>query len=411
LQPANAGGGDAFVTKINPTGSALVYSTYLGGGAADVGASIAADASGNAYVAGSTASTNFPTKNPFQPTNHGGNPFSDAFVAKINSSGSAFVYSTYLGGSNSDVGNGVAVDSTGNAYVIGSTTSTDFPTANPLQPANGGGSDMFVTKFNPTGSALVYSTYLGSNLNDYGNGIALDSLSNTYVIGTVGSDVSLTKINPTGSAFVFSGGGFGETVNGVAVDSSGSAFVIGTNRVNSKNFPQYRVFVQRFAPSGAGLGYTTHFSGGSFSQVFGHGIATDGLGNAYVTGATKSGFPTKNPLQPANGGGFDAFVAKINMRLATTTTLTSSPNPSAKGEPVTFTAVVASTLTSTPPPDGETILFVEGKKVLGTGSLTSGSASFTTSALPTGTHGIKAAYAGDSIFETSKSTTVKQVVK
>ena len=149
---------DAFVAKLNPSGSALVYSTYLGGSGHDDGYGIAVDSSGNAYVAGYTASTNFPTMNP-TAASYGGGTY-DAFVAELNPTGSALVYSTYLGGSEDDYGYGIAVDSSGNAYVTGSTGSTNFPTMNPLQPTYGGGGDAFVSELNPSGSALVYSTYL-----------------------------------------------------------------------------------------------------------------------------------------------------------------------------------------------------------------------------------------------------------
>jgi hypothetical protein len=139
--------GDAFVSKINPKSSALVYSTYLGGSAYDYGQGIAVDSSGDAYVTGFTASTDFPTMNPLQPTFGGG--YSDAFVTELNPAGSALVYSTYLGGSGNDYGQGIAVDSAGNAYVTGQTASTNFPTMNPLQPTYGGGQDdAFMSKIN-----------------------------------------------------------------------------------------------------------------------------------------------------------------------------------------------------------------------------------------------------------------------
>jgi hypothetical protein len=308
LQPTYGGSNfDAFVTEINPSGSALVYSTYLGGSGTDWGLGIAVDSSGNAYVTGFTQSPDFPITPGAVQTHGGGN--SDAFVTKFNPSGSALVYSSYLGGSGSDYGQGIAVDSAGNAYVTGYTQSTNFPQVNPLQKHYGGGNcDAFVTKFNPSGSALFYSTYLGGGNVDEGTGIAVDS-----------------------------------------------------------------------------------------------------AGNAYVTGDTTSRvFPTKNPLQPANGGSSDAFVAKIDVRATTTTTLTSSPNPSTYGQAVTFTAALTSSIGA--PPDGETVTFMKGTAVLGTGTLSGGSATFTTSALPAGTNAVKAVYGGDANLAASTSNTVKQVV-
>jgi hypothetical protein len=174
------------VTKLNPAGSALVYSSFLGGEGEDNGSGIALDSSGNAYVTGSTESFTFPTTaGAFQRTYGGG--ASNAFLSKVNATGSALVYSTYLGGGGDDDGNDVDVDAQGSAYVAGSTSSTNFPTANPVQPALGGVFNAFVTKFNSTGSALVYSTYLGGSGNDTGNGIAVDGSQNVYVTGTTTS--------------------------------------------------------------------------------------------------------------------------------------------------------------------------------------------------------------------------------
>jgi hypothetical protein len=206
---ASFGGGafDAFVTKINAAGSALVYSTYLGGSGDDYGNGIAVDGSGNAYVTGQTSSTNFPTTNPIQGTygGSGGSEFpGDAFVTKINAAGSALLYSTYLGGSGDDQGNRIAVDGSGNAYVTGWTTSTNFPTANPVQANYGGSEDAFVTKINAAGSVLVYSTYLGGNVGEQGNGIAVDGSGNAYVTG-----VTQSTNFPTANPLQASNGGGG----------------------------------------------------------------------------------------------------------------------------------------------------------------------------------------------------------
>ena len=211
---------DAFVTKLNPAGSALVYSTYLGGSADDRGHGIAVDSAGNAYVTGVTASTNFPTTSGAFQTTFGGAP-SDAYVTKLNPAGSALVYSTYLGGVENDQGSAIAVDSAGSAYVTGLTFSTNFPTASPIQAAKAGDFDAFVTKLNAAGSALVYSTYLGGSGFDWGHGIAVDSAGNAYVAGQTRStnfptaspiqaanagdfDVFVTKLNAAGSALVYS---------------------------------------------------------------------------------------------------------------------------------------------------------------------------------------------------------------
>ena len=210
---------------IDPT---LSYSTYLGGSdnaaSGEHGQGIAIDAQGSAYVTGITTSTDFPTQSPFQGSNNGG---SDAYVAKLNASGTALVYSTYLGGSSNETGYGIAVDSARDAYVTGDTTSTDFPTKNPLQAANNGGGDGFVTELDPTGSTLVYSTYIGGTGNDDPRAIAVDSAGSAYITGQTNSldypthnavqaannggyDAFATKLSPGGSALVYStylGGG------------------------------------------------------------------------------------------------------------------------------------------------------------------------------------------------------------
>ena len=344
IQPAFGGGNfNAFVTKLNASGSVLVYSTYLSGSFGASGSSIAVDAAGNAYVTGVTGS-NFPTANPIQATHGGG---SDAFVTKLNGAGNALLYSTYLGGNGSDGGLGIAVDTSGNAYVTGGTMSTDFPTASPIQPAYGGRGDAFVTKLNAAGNALVYSTYLGGTGDDLGTGVAADASGNAYVTGQTLSDdfptvspiqparggdrdVFLTKLNAQGSALVYStylGGGGTDSDSSIAVDGAGNAYV--TGGTGSPDFPTANAiqancvffsprggcddaFLIKLNATGSALVYSTHL-GGSENDI-GFGIAVDASGNVYVTGQTESSnFPTASPIQPAHGGGrFDAFVTKLN---------------------------------------------------------------------------------------------------
>jgi hypothetical protein len=351
LEASRRGAPNAFVTKINAAGSALVYSTYLGGSGSEFGNGIAVDGSGNAYVTGQTQSTDFPTVNPLQ-ARHGGicslTCYPNAFVTKINAAGSALVYSTYLGGSanpavnTGDVGQGIAVDGAGNAYVTGYTASTNFPTANPLQASLSGGSgatNAFVTKINAAGSAKIYSTYLGSGI-VLGQGIAADGSGNAYVTGYTGStnfptanplqasfggkgNAFVTKINAAGSAYVYStylGGSGGDSGRGIAVDGSGNAYVTGFT--DSTDFPTANplqasngggiggqtAFVTKINAAGSALVYSTYLGGSAGDQ--GNAIAVDGSGNAYVTGYSNFDFPTANPLQPSNTGG--AFLAKIN---------------------------------------------------------------------------------------------------
>jgi Big-like domain-containing protein/beta-propeller repeat-containing protein len=414
--------GDAFVAKINPTGSALVYSTYLGGSGADGGFGIAVDSAGNAYVGGFTQSANFPTTTgAFQTVCNGGSgcgSWGDAFVTKINPTGSALVYSTFLGGSAAETGVSIAVDSAGNGYVTGATTSTNFPTKNPLQGTKSGGFDGFVTKINATGSALAYSTYLGGSSGATCYDIATDSSGSAYVTGAnfcvirgCGNQHGfVVEINPAGSALVYNSvvKANYSAGTGIALDSLGGAYVIGTIGLNG-NDPFYTVFVEKLDPAGSVVGSPMYLNGDKQSMSNGSGIATDNSGNAYFTGGTNStSFPTVNALQPANAGGYDAFVAKIDIKAATKTTLTSSPNPSTSGQPVTFTAAVTSSFGA--PADGETVSFVQVTKVIGRGTLHGGSASFTTSTLPVGTDYIKAVYGGDLYLRGSTSKPVQQVV-
>ena len=343
---AVSAGQTAFVAKLNPAGSALVYSTYLGGSVSDVGYGIAVDSAGNAYITGQTLSTDFPTANALQGACAvgGSGMCGDAFVATLNAAGSALLYSTYLGGSGFDIGRSIAVDASGNVYVTGETTSTDFPTANPLQATNKAAPSYtgFVAKLNPTGSALVYSTYLGGSTWDNGSGIAVDAAGNAYVAGyTESIDFPtvnplqatnkavpnytgfVAKLNSAGSALVYStflGGSVEDCGYGIAVDSAGNAYVTGYTQ--STDFPTANpvqpsliggidAFVAQLNPAGSALLYSTYLGGGAGS--YGYGIAVDAAGNAYVTGTTGPGFLTVNPLQASyGGGGSDAFVAKLS---------------------------------------------------------------------------------------------------
>jgi hypothetical protein len=456
-----SGVADAFVTEINPAGSALVYSTYLGGSGGSAGTGIAVDNTGNAHVTG-LAGTAFPTTSgAFQTSCNA--EYSCAIVSEVSPTGSALVYSTYLGGTGGDQGSAIALDTTGNAYVTGFTRSTDFPvTPGAFQTICGGCSDgdAFVTEFNSTESALVYSTYLGGSGGSEGVGIAVDSAANAYVTGSTYStnfpttpgafqttcsyiacavgEVFVSKINPEGSALVYStylggsGGNFGGGSAGasVVVDGLGSSYITGSTE--SKDFPTTpgafqtvckgcgktgngAAFVTKFNPAGSALAYSTYLGGnGSEGSAAapqeGNGIALDTGYNVYVTGATSSPhFPTMNPLQRNYGGNTDAFVSKIDLRLATTTALSCAPNPSGYGQAVTFAAVVTSSAGA--PPDGEAISFEKGETVLGTGTLNGGSATFTTTTLKIGTTAVKAVYGGDSNFAGSTSKAVKQVVE
>ena len=352
--------GNAFVTKLSPDGSSLVYSTYLGGNGGDSGMSVAVDSSGNAYVTGFTNSNNFPTTlGAFQRSHSGSNR--DAFVTKLNAAGSGLVYSTYLAGSGTSPagcagaqGNGIAVDSAGSAYVAGVTNYPDFPTtAGAFQTTLHGNQNAFVTKLNAAGSALVYSTYIGGSGGgcsaDIGNGIAVDASGAAYITGrarsidfptTAGAfqtsrpgtidSAFVTKLSVDGSALVYStylGGsdGGGDTGQSIAVDSAGSAYVTGLT--GATTFPTtpgafQRIygggnddaFVTKLSADGSALIYSTYLGGNGIDQAF--GIAVDSFGVAYVTGLTQStNFPTSagafQTTLTAPAGSNNAFMSKL----------------------------------------------------------------------------------------------------
>ena len=328
---------NAFVMKLNPQGTTVLYSTYLGGSADDEGLAITVDGSGQALVAGYTDSSNFPTASPYQATNSGTR---DGFVTRLSPTGNTLVYSTYLGGSGSDLAFAIALDGQSNLYVAGSTTSTSFPTVSPYQASLVALRDAFVAKFNPAGSALLYSTYLGGDADDVAYGIAVDAFGSAYVAGITqssnfptanpmqssyegGTDVFVTKLAPAGSTLAYStylGAGFFEDCFSIAVDDQGSAYVAGSTE--SATFPvtsPYQIskrtgadaFVTKLTPSGKTRVYSTFLGGNGEDRA--NAIAVDRMGNATIAGYTlSSDFPTADPLQAAYAGGQDAFVARLN---------------------------------------------------------------------------------------------------
>jgi uncharacterized protein (TIGR03437 family) len=345
----------------------LVYSTYLGGSggmSGDYASAIAVDAAGNTYVAGSASSPNFPlTQGANQTKYHTGQVQGGftTFVTKLNSTGSAPIYSTYLGGSGGDWANGLALDGSGNAYITGETYSTDFPvTAGAYETTDRAAANYtytgFVSKLNPTGSALVYSTYLGGSgykfgsysLGDYGMALAVDGAGSAYITGitqskdfpvTAGAYQSaysytfITKLNPAGSALVYStflGGNSDDYAYAVAVDGSGNAYVAG--RTDSTLFPvtagafqttnraaanrSFNAFITKLNSAGGALVYSTYLGGSDGDYAT--GLALDSSGNVYVTGgASSTDFPvTEGAFQTSNhsaaSGEYNAFVTKLN---------------------------------------------------------------------------------------------------
>jgi hypothetical protein len=320
FQANSFGSTTTYVTKLTPDGAALIYSTYIDTTFGSYPYDIAIDAAGNAYVAGNTINAGYPvTPNAFDTSYNGGN-YGDAFVTKLNATGTALVYSTFLGGESGETAESIAVDASGAAYVTGGTGSTTFPTTpGALLPTLTRSGDAFVTKLDPSGSSLVYSTFLGGNEmydSDWATGIAVDASGNAYVTGWTGStDFPLTpgaydsdpgddivfeasfvsKLNPSGSALVYStlvdGPGSTDHPSAIALGPNGEAFVVGATRTGEYPltpdaysmypgpYPFDIVYLTKLTANGDALAYSTFLGRGIVKDV-----AVDASGVAYLVG-------------------------------------------------------------------------------------------------------------------------------
>ncbi|OGC90983.1 MAG: hypothetical protein A2W25_07855 [candidate division Zixibacteria bacterium RBG_16_53_22] len=339
---------DVFVLKLGPNGNILVYSTYINGGFWDVGYGIAVDAYGYAYITGYTYGDGFVcTPGAYNCIPDGGDLvlYSDAFVTKLGVAGNTVIFSTFLGGGSYppgwgsyDMGYDIALDGSRNVYVTGQTGCDDFPTVNPIDDSLNGASDAFITKLSASGSALIFSTYLGGDVGEAGEGIGVDVGRNVYITGSTasinfpvvnaydstlsGQDAFIAKISNSGNSLIFStylGGGGIENAYSIAVDGLTNTYV--TGRTNSTNFPVINfydgssnggddVFVTKLSALGNSLVYST-FLGGSSNDI-GYGVALDLNSNPLVAGLTNSpNFPRVNPYDSLISGTNDAFVAKF----------------------------------------------------------------------------------------------------
>jgi hypothetical protein len=458
---AGATGGGAFVAKLNASGTGLSYSTYILGTA---GTRIAVDAAGSAYLTGSATPAFATTPGAFQTVsaNPGG---ANAFAAKLNPTGTGMVYATFLGGGGAAAGKGIAVDGNGNAFVAGSTNSDDFPVASALQAVRQGGQDGFVAKLNPSGTALAFSTYLGGSLDDSANAIAVDARGSAYVAGETYSadfpvrnafqptkagyrltnsslgNAFVAKLLPAGDGFAYSsflGGeictGYcysvfgvpqidGDVAYGIAVDGAEHAYVTGLAR--SYTFPlvdslqpgkqqdnENSLFVSKIGLAGNVLLYSTFvrtgYSQGSSLQNglpygAGNAIAIDGTGGAYVTTEDDAGggfAPTTGAFQTVPKGGQDAVAFKLSAPSAEMA-LASSANPASSQAPITLTATVSDTSLA------GNVIFMNGSSPLGSAPLNSGTATLTAT-LPAGIHRLTAVYRNNLI--TADSALLHQVV-
>ncbi|MBP0030089.1 SBBP repeat-containing protein [Roseofilum sp. Guam] len=354
---AFAGGSqDAFVLKLNPTGTQIDYASYLGGSGFERGSSIVVDPNGAAYVTGQTTSTGLGTAGVFQQNTNATNG-SDAFIAKVNATGTQLVYFTYVGGPGFEEGIGIDIDSTGNAYISGTTQSTGLATSGAYQTNLVGSSDVFVSKINANATQQVYFSYLGGGGGDVAGGIVVDNAGAAYLTGITPSpdfptgqnlqsgqirnfaqptfqsnyqggqfDSFVTKFNPNGSSLAYStflGGSGNEgvaflplTASSIGVDQAGQAYVVGTttSRENSANpFPirnaeqpnfaggRTDAFLTKLNRDASGVIYSSFYGGDG--DDYGYGIAVDSAGAAYTTGQTVSSNlnANRNPQLPPPG--------------------------------------------------------------------------------------------------------------
>jgi hypothetical protein len=437
---------NAFVAKLDPSGSALVYSTLLGGDGADIGTNMAVDARGETYLAGSTDSSDFPvTPGAFQRVNRALGDGSSGFVSKLNSAGSALVYSTFLGGSGISGPYGIAIDAAGDAYLAGYAYSvgygneTDFPVTPGAFETSSGKYNGFAAKLNASGSALVYSTYFPQGA------VAVDEAGDAYIVGTLANGETFkstpgafqqtptdhlanafaSKLNPSGTALVYStylGGSTGSAGSygyADAVDASGNLFVAGAT--SDSDFPitadafqkvnkgKYQnVYLTELNVAGSALIYSTYLGGSEADSVT--NFALDSLDNVYIAGITSS---PDFPVTPgAYIGSFDGaesgFISKLALHGGTATALTSDNDPALAGSNVTLIAQVA-TVDNSGTPGGLVEFHIDGILEAVKSLDDAGGASYATTALQPGSHNVEALYRGSSSYSASSGFATQTV--
>ena len=473
VSKAANGTATGFLTKLNPTGSALVFSTFLGGSSSDSPTAIALNAAGDIYLAGYAFSANFPTTTgAYQTTNKAAGSYGwNNFVTELNPTASALIFSTFVGGSNeysSPPNVELAIDSAGNSYIASYALAADFPVTTgayqTVSLATSGNTDMTLSKLNATGTKLVYSTWFDGPSTTYradvAKGIAVDASGNLFVAGSTYESAFPTtsgalqkinkngggslptgfvaKLNAAGSALVYStylGGSAtsqGDSIDSLTIDASGDVYVGGNT--GSADFPvtsnAYQKtnlaaggnggvpFLTEINPAGSALVYSTYFgSADSYSDAV-NAIALGSDGSVYIAGTASStyhvgtsganNFPITTGAFEATSNtqfGYTGFVARFNFgtaptTIATSTVLLSSANPVATGSSTRFTATVTAA-TGTTIPSGNVVFSIDGVSAATVALNAKGVATYTPAPLSAGTHAILASYAGNATFAAS----------
>ena len=327
---------DAFATKLSSSGDSIEYSTFVGGLAPDWCSAVDIDNTGRAYITGYTKSIMFPTKNGYDNSY---NKKQDVFVTKLSSSGDSIEYSSFIGGNENEMANNIRIDEEGYIYLIGFTTSDNFPLINPIQNQNNGKKDVFIMKLNPSGTKIIFSTLIGGSDIDIAWGLAIDDNGSVYVTGRTKSkdfplanpidsfhdgewDAFVFKLSPQGDNLDFStyiGGSKDEWGYGIDVDSDNNIFISGNT--SSKDFPLKNAFDSTISDDDAYLvkinsskntiEYSTYMGGCNKENSW--GLATDSQGNVYICGRTFSeDFPIKDALQSTKNGDCDIFISKFS---------------------------------------------------------------------------------------------------
>jgi len=401
FQPVFGGGGDdAFVTKVNAAGSALVYSTYLGGHYNDVGYGIQVDSAGNAYVTGSTDSTNFPTVNPLQAYHGAVDDTLTAFVTELNAAGSAMVYSTYLGGSTFDSALAIAVDSSGNAYVTGSTESTDFPVVNAFQPALAGVENAFVAKIAPGGliaqtinftqptSPVTFASDLQISL------VATGGASKSPVVFTIDSSSTATGSISDSTLTVTSAGNLVIEANQAGNPSYSAAPQV-QRTVEVNQAPQAINFTQPASPVTftSGKQISLSATGGASNNPVVFSIDESSTATGSITGSTLTVTSTGNLVIDANQAGNTNYSAAPQVRrtVAVTTLIAQAINFTQPTTPVTYSSGLTIPLVATGGASENPVVFTLDASSTGAGSISGG----TLTATSVGSFVIDANQAGD----------------